>query len=125
MLSRQRLQISLLDLQSAPPAAQVASELLAVGSGVISTSSAPKFELHWLSCLLEAGHFAPVPAIEGFHAVSFEFFSGFALGMLYEKLNRRRFRIAQDQIVPDLPVDGSVLLRSMHGETNISDRRAR
>jgi DNA polymerase III subunit epsilon len=79
-------QIPLLDLQSAPPAAQVASQFLKVASGLILTSDAPKFEMHWLSCLLEVGGFALAPAIEDFDTVSFELFSDFALDMLYETL---------------------------------------
>jgi hypothetical protein len=79
-------QIPLLDLQDAPPAAQVASEFLTVTSGLILTSDAPEFELHWLSRLLGAGGFTSAPKIEDFHAVSFKFFSGFALDIVYEAL---------------------------------------
>ena len=50
-------QLPLLDLQIAPPAAQVASQFLTVASGLILTSDAPKFEMHWLSRLLEVGGF--------------------------------------------------------------------
>lgn len=78
--------IPLLDLQTAPPAAEVASELLTLASGLILTSDAPEFELHWLSRLFDAGGFAPASDIESFHAVSFGLYTGFALDMLYETL---------------------------------------
>jgi DNA polymerase III epsilon subunit-like protein len=82
--------IPLLDLQAAPPAAQVASELLTMASGLILTSDAPEFEFHWLSRLFDAWGCAQAHEIEDFHAVSFRLYSGFALDMLYETLEQTK-----------------------------------
>jgi len=82
--------IPLSTLQNAPKAADVASKLKSMTKGFVLVSDAPKFELHWLSRLLDAGQFSPMPTIEDFDTVSFAYFDGIALDFLYEKLERTR-----------------------------------
>lgn len=83
-------QIPLANLENAPPASCVARELISMTSDLTLVSDAPEFEHRWLSRLLEAGGISAVPAIEDFHTVSFAHFDGFALDMLYEKLERTK-----------------------------------
>ena len=52
-------------------------------------SDAPEFETHWLTRLLHAGGYDEVPSIESFEHISFALYSGYALDMLYETLERR------------------------------------
>lgn len=83
-------QIPLVDLQSAPSASSVARVLISMASDRTLVSDAPQFEHRWLSRLLDAGGVEAVPAIEDFNTVSFAHFDGFALDMLYEKLERTK-----------------------------------
>lgn len=81
--------IALEYLEDAPGACKVAKELLAQLGGRMLVSDAPEFETRWLSRLMKAALMDVTPAIENYHQVSFASFSGLALDMLYEALERR------------------------------------
>lgn len=76
------------ELLDAPPVSAVVDDLLLLLEGKIPVSDAPEFDRHWLSRLLRANGRAAVPKIEDYHDVSFAQFSGLALDMLYENLER-------------------------------------
>jgi hypothetical protein len=90
MKSQNVHQIPLVDLQSALSARCVAKHCLKLTSGLTLVSDAPEFERHWLTRLLETSEVNIAPAIEDFDTVSFANFDGFALDMLYEKLERTK-----------------------------------
>lgn len=81
--------IPLESLQDAPPVSKVAEAFLSILAGKVPVSDAPEFETRWLSRLFEASGLGGRPAVEDYHEVSFAFFSGLALDMLYETLERR------------------------------------
>ncbi|WP_167648816.1 exonuclease domain-containing protein [Mameliella alba] len=81
--------IPLSDLQDAPSAAEVAEAFLDVVGRRTLVSDAAEFEARWLSRLLRTTGRAEIPSIEDFDAVSFAVFSGYALDMLYETVERR------------------------------------
>lgn len=72
------------------PSVQVVSQaFLKTLAGRHLVSDAPEFETHWLTRLLHAGGYDEVPSIESFEHISFALYSGYALDMLYETLERR------------------------------------
>ncbi|MEH6505987.1 MAG: hypothetical protein V7786_06870 [Sulfitobacter litoralis] len=77
------------DLADAPHARDIARGLLEQLGGRTLVSDAPEFESRWLSRLMKAALMDVTPAIEDYHRVSFANFSGLALDMLYEALERR------------------------------------
>ncbi|WP_108485227.1 hypothetical protein [Oceaniglobus ichthyenteri] len=81
--------IALEDLQEAPVACTVVDDLLANLGDRVPVSDAPEFEARWLFRLMKAGGRATMPAVEDYHQISFAIFSGMALDMLYETLERR------------------------------------
>ncbi|SHJ12699.1 DNA polymerase III, epsilon subunit [Palleronia salina] len=81
--------IPLSELEDAPPAAEVAEVFFDVVGRRRLASDAPEFEVRWLSRLLQAPGRVEIPLIEDFDAVSFAVFSGYALDMLYETVERR------------------------------------
>jgi DNA polymerase III epsilon subunit-like protein len=81
--------ISLSDLEDAPSAAEVAEAFLYVVGRRRLVSDATEFEAGWLSRLLRTTGRSKIPPIEDFNAVSFAVFSGYALDMLYETVERR------------------------------------
>ena len=80
--------IPLSTLQDAPNAADVARQFMSMTEGLNLVSDAPKFEHRWLCRLLDAGGVSPTPTIEDFNAVSFAYYDGIELDLLYEKLER-------------------------------------
>lgn len=81
--------IPLTELEDAPSAAEVAEVFLDVVGRRRLASDAPEFEVRWLSRLLRATGRVETPSIEDFDAVSFAVFSGYALDILYETVERR------------------------------------
>ena len=81
--------IALDTLQNAPAVAKVAGDLIEHLDGRVLVSDAPDFETRWLCKLMKAGGRATTPTIEDYHRISFVNFSGMALDMLYETLERR------------------------------------
>jgi hypothetical protein len=81
--------IPLSDLEDAPSASNVAQEFLNILEGRQLVSDAPEFEARWLSRLLTAGGEDQLPPIEDFDGVSFAMYSGYALDMVYETVERR------------------------------------
>lgn len=81
--------IPMTDLETAPPATQVAESFLRVLGDRRLVSDAPEFEMRWLSRLLQVNGCERMPRIEDFDGISFALFEGFALDMLYETLERR------------------------------------
>lgn len=81
--------IALNDLQDAPSVFVVAAGLITNLAGRVLVSDAPKFETRWLSRLFETGGLGALPTVEDFHEVSSACFSGLALEMLHETLERR------------------------------------
>lgn len=77
-------------LHDAPAAPEVVGEFFKILDGRALVSDAPEFDAHWLSRLLQAGGCDTVPTVEDYHPVSFVQFSGLALDMLYETLERHR-----------------------------------
>jgi len=80
--------IALEDLMDAPKANKAAGDLIEHLGNRVMVSDAPEFETRWLSRLMRAGAQAAIPIVEDYHRVSFESFSGLALDMLYEALER-------------------------------------
>lgn len=80
--------IALEELDDAPAAYKIANDLLRHLGDRVLVSDAPEFETRWLTRLLKAGAQAMVPNVENYHRVSFASFSGLALDMLYEALER-------------------------------------
>lgn len=80
--------IALEELEDAPAAYRVVDDLLGFLGDRVMVSDAPEFERRWLSRLMKAGTQAVMPAIEDYHLVSCSIFSGLALDMLYEALER-------------------------------------
>ena len=80
--------IALEELDDAPAAHRVAGDLLECLGGKVLVSDAPEFETRWLIRLMKAGAQATVPNVEDYHRVSSASFSGLALDMLYEALER-------------------------------------
>ena len=76
------------DLLDAPTVSAVVEDLLPLLEGKIPVSDAPEFDRRWLSRLLRASGHATMPKIEDYHDVSFAQFSGLALDMVYENLER-------------------------------------
>ena len=76
------------ELLDAPPISVVVDEFLPLLEGKLPVSDAPEFDRRWLSRLLRANGRVAVPEIEDYHDVSFAQFSGLALDMLYEDLER-------------------------------------
>lgn len=81
--------IALEELDDAPAAYRVADDLLGHLGDRVMVSDAPEFEARWLSRLMKSGKQVAIPTIEDYHRVSFASFSGLALDMLYEALERR------------------------------------
>ncbi|WP_339758998.1 hypothetical protein [uncultured Sulfitobacter sp.] len=77
-------------LKTAPKADRVAMELSEKATGRTLISDAPPFEQYWLQQLLGNEAEAPSHLIEDYHAVSFALFDGYALDVLYEKLERTK-----------------------------------
>lgn len=77
-------------LKAAPKADRVAMDLIEKASGRTLISDARTFEQYWLEQLLGVDAEAPPHLIEDYHAVSFALFDGFALDVLYEKLERTK-----------------------------------
>ena len=80
--------IAIEELKNAPTADNVVGDLLQKLGDRVLVSDAPEFETRWLSRLMKAGSQAAIPSVEDYHRVSFASFSGFALDMLYEALER-------------------------------------
>ncbi|WP_295512845.1 hypothetical protein [uncultured Sulfitobacter sp.] len=80
--------IPFLSLKKAPKADRVAMDLIERATGRTLISDAPRLEQYWLEQLLGKDAEAPSHLIEDYHAVSFALFDGFALDVLYEKLER-------------------------------------
>ena len=76
------------DLLDAPTVPTVVYNLVLLLEGKTLVSDAPEFDVRWLSRLLRANGHATVPTVEDYHHISFAQFSGFALDMLYESLER-------------------------------------
>ncbi|HDZ83574.1 MAG TPA: hypothetical protein ENH56_20385 [Roseobacter sp.] len=76
------------ELKDAPTADNVVGELLQNLGDRVLVSDAPEFETRWLSRMMKAGAQPAIPTIEDYHRVSFASFSGLALDMLYEALER-------------------------------------
>jgi hypothetical protein len=76
------------ELLDAPTVSTVVYNLLSLLEGKTPVSDAPEFDALWLSRLLRANGHITVPKIEDYHHISFAQFSGFALDMLYESLER-------------------------------------
>ncbi|WP_300548752.1 hypothetical protein [Roseovarius sp.] len=81
--------IPLESLQDAPPVFKVTEAFLSNLAGKIPVSDAPEFETRWLSRRFDASGLGGKPAVEDYHGVTFASFSGLALDMLYETLERR------------------------------------
>lgn len=81
--------IPLSDLENAPSASKVAQEFLNILGGRQLVSDAPEFETRWLSRLFMACGEGQLPPIEEFDDVSFAMYSGYALDMVYETIERR------------------------------------
>lgn len=81
--------IPLSEIGGAPTAAEVTAAFFEVLGGRLLVSDAPEFETRWLSRLLEAAGQNEIRTIEDFDGVSFALFSGNALDMLYEAVERR------------------------------------
>ncbi len=82
--------IPFLSLKTAPKTDRVAMDLIEKATGRTLISDAPPFEQYWLEKLLGMDAEAPPHVIEDYHAVSFALFDGFALDVLYERLERTR-----------------------------------
>ena len=80
--------IALKNLHSAPSAVEVLDDLLKNLAGKTPVSDAPVFEARWLSRLFKAGSRTIIPSIKDYHEISFSNFSGLALDMVYESLER-------------------------------------
>lgn len=80
--------IALEELEDAPVAYRVVGDLLESLGNRVLVSDAPEFETRWLTRLMKAAAQATVPNVEDYHRVSFASFSGLALDMLYEALER-------------------------------------
>lgn len=78
------------DLDGAPPAVEIAKAFIACSKGKILVSDAPRYETRWLAKLLATTGSCDVPTIKNYHDVSFQAFDGYALDMLYERLERQR-----------------------------------
>lgn len=81
--------IALQDLEDAPGACNVVDDFLRYLGDKVLVSDAPEFEARWLSRLLQSSGHAKNLKIEDYHGTSFARFSGLALDMLYETLERR------------------------------------
>lgn len=73
-------------LDDAPPAHEVARDLLRRMEGRRAVSDAPGFDARWLRRLLITAGIRPAPPIVDFDAVAFSLFEGLELDRLYEKL---------------------------------------
>lgn len=82
--------IPLMSLKTAPKADCVALDLIEKVAERTLISDAPPFEQFWLQQLLGEDTEVPPRLIEDYHAVSFALFDGFALDVLYEKLERTK-----------------------------------
>lgn len=78
------------DLDGAPPAVVIAKAFMACSKGKLLVSDAPLYETRWLAKLLATTGPCGVPNIQNYHDVSFQAFDGYALDMLYERLERQR-----------------------------------
>lgn len=81
--------IALEELEDAPVAYRVVDDLLECLGEKVLVSDAPEFETRWLTRLMMTGMQNAIPTIEDYHRVCFACFSGLALDMLYEALERR------------------------------------
>lgn len=81
--------IAFSNLAAAASAQDVAQIFLKILAGRQLVSDAPEFETRWLTRLLHAAGHDEIPSIENFERVSFALYSGYALDMLYETLERR------------------------------------
>ena len=75
-------------LRDASAAPEVVDEFFKILDGKSLVSDAPEFDAGWLSRLLQAGGCDTVPTVADYHRVSCAQFSGLALDMLYETLER-------------------------------------
>jgi len=80
--------IALEELEDAPVGYRVVGDLLESLGNRVLVSDAPEFEARWLTQLMKAGAQATAPNVEDYHRVSSASFSGLALDMLYEALER-------------------------------------
>lgn len=85
-------------LLDAPTALAVIDNLFNNLAGKTMLSDAPDFEQRWLARLLNAAGRTSAPSIRDYHHISFHLFSGLALDMLYESLERN---IAPHRAGPD------------------------
>ncbi|MGY9039399.1 MAG: 3'-5' exonuclease [Rhodobacterales bacterium] len=81
--------IAFSNLAAAPSAQDVAKAFLKILAGRQLVSDAPEFETHWLTRLLHAAGTSEIPFIDNFDRISFALYSGYALDMVYETLERR------------------------------------
>jgi len=82
--------IPLMSLKTAPKADCVALDLIEKVAERTLISDAPPFEQYWLEQILGKSAEATPHLIEDYHAISFDLFGGFALDVLYEKLERTK-----------------------------------
>jgi DNA polymerase III subunit epsilon len=75
-------------LYDAPSTYEVVKELFNKLAGRMLISDAPEFEARWMARMLTAAGCTTVPIIKDYHEVSHNLFSGLALDMLYESLER-------------------------------------
>jgi len=66
----------------------VAQIFLNILAGRQLVSDAPEFETRWLARLLHARGYSEIPAIEHYDRISFALYSGYALDMVYETVER-------------------------------------
>ena len=81
--------IAIETLHDAPIVSAVVDELFERLEGKVLVSDAPEFDLRWLSRLLHAGGCNSALEVEDYHFVSCALFSGLALDILYETLERQ------------------------------------
>ena len=77
------------NLMLAPSVANVMQAFLKVLGARCLVSDAPEFETHWLIKLFRAYGSEKIPPVADYHEISSRLYSGYALDMLYEALERR------------------------------------
>ena len=81
--------IPFLNLEPAPSVADVTQAFLKALGARCLVSDAPEFEARWLIKLFCADGRDEIPPVKDYHEVSSTLYSGYALDMLYETLERR------------------------------------
>ncbi|WP_448327665.1 3'-5' exonuclease [Sulfitobacter sp. M13] len=81
--------IPLSDLKSAPSVSDVMQAFSKVLGARRLLSDAPEFEKRWLIKLFRADGRDEIPPVGDYHEISSKLYSGYALDMLYETLERR------------------------------------